>query len=49
MRYLWERPHRIDGAAFRAAVPGFRETPPAEAIRAALRGLGHLPAAALPN
>ena len=36
MRYLWEVPHRIDGAAFDAALPGFRMTPADEAIAAAL-------------
>ncbi|MEE3099980.1 MAG: epimerase, partial [Pseudomonadota bacterium] len=35
MRYLWEVPHRIDGAGFDAALPGFRRTPVDEAIAAA--------------
>ena len=32
MRYLWDRPHAIDGSKLRAALPDFRETPVAEAI-----------------
>lgn len=27
MRYLWNKPHRMDGSAFRAVLPDFRETP----------------------
>lgn len=37
MRYLWERPHRIDGAALMAALPEFRATPLEDAVAAALR------------
>lgn len=33
MRYLWEMPHRLDGAEFARLLPGFRETPLAEALR----------------
>lgn len=32
MRYLWNTPHRIEGSALRAALPGFVETPLAEAM-----------------
>lgn len=41
MRYLWNTPHWLDGAAFDAAVPGFRvtglDTALASAVPAALR------------
>lgn len=40
MRYLWDMPHRIDRARFDTLVPGFRETPPEEAVSAALAGIG---------
>jgi hypothetical protein len=36
MRYLWETPHRIDGARLRAALPELRETPLEAALRAAV-------------
>ena len=36
MRYLWDMPHRLDGTAFAAALPDFRETPPDEALARAL-------------
>ncbi|MEM9724668.1 MAG: NAD(P)H-binding protein [Pseudomonadota bacterium] len=41
MRYLWDQAHEIDGAAFAAALPEFKETP----IRAALTDAvaDHLP------
>lgn len=37
MRYLWNKPHQMDGSAFRAVLPDFRQTPISEALhRAAL-------------
>lgn len=36
MRYLWDVPHRIDGADFEALLPDFPATPLDEAVRAAL-------------
>lgn len=38
MRYLWDRPHRICGKDFQAALPGFRMTPLDEAVAEALAG-----------
>lgn len=37
MRYLWDHPHRLDGAAFRAAVPGFRATRAEDALAPLVR------------
>lgn len=42
MRYLWQRPHRLDGSELAALLPGFRPTPPDVAITAALAGLGQI-------
>lgn len=39
MRYLWDRPHRIDGAALAAALPDFTPTPALDAIAASLAGI----------
>ena len=36
MRYLWQRPHAIDGAKLRAALPDFQPTPVREVISACL-------------
>lgn len=36
MRYLWSKPHHLDGSALRAVVPDLPETPLAEAMRQAL-------------
>lgn len=36
MRYLWNKPHRLDGARFAQLLPGFRETDPVDALRVAL-------------
>ncbi|MCV2887716.1 Rossmann-fold NAD(P)-binding domain-containing protein [Ruegeria aquimaris] len=36
MRYLWNTPHRLDGAAFDALLPGFRQTPLAKALAQAV-------------
>ncbi|MEL6464020.1 MAG: epimerase [Pseudomonadota bacterium] len=36
MRYLWERPHAIDGTKLRAALPGFRMTQAGQAVAACL-------------
>lgn len=35
MRYLWNKPHQMDGHALRAILPDFRETPIPEAVAAA--------------
>jgi nucleoside-diphosphate-sugar epimerase len=35
MRYLWDMPHQVDGAALRALLPEFRETPVNEALHRA--------------
>lgn len=32
MRYLWDKPHQMDGSALRALLPDFKETPVAEAL-----------------
>ena len=47
MRYLWDRPHQIDGTDFSALFPDFRPTPTAEAIRASLVGTGQMRGTAL--
>ncbi|MEM6373030.1 MAG: NAD(P)H-binding protein [Pseudomonadota bacterium] len=36
MRYLWQRPHRVNGAKLTAALPGFVPTPVEEAIERAM-------------
>ena len=38
MRYLWTRPHRIDGTAFGTLLPEFEATPRTQALRQALEG-----------
>ena len=38
MRYLWNRPHQLDGAAFQSLVPGFQATPLLTALHPALFG-----------
>ncbi len=35
MRYLWDMPHRLDGAMFDSLLPGFRHTDLSEALAAA--------------
>ena len=45
MRYLWDKPHRLDDAALRAALPGFRPTDPATALARALAPLAPKPKA----
>lgn len=35
MRYLWDKPHQMDGTALRAILPDFRETPISEALASA--------------
>ncbi len=42
MRYLWDRPHRIDAADFTRALPDFQPTEPHDAVRASLIGCGQL-------
>ncbi len=42
MRYLWNTPHRLSDAKFKALLPDFRVTPANEALRAAT---AHLPGA----
>lgn len=37
MRYLWDMPHRIDGAALARLLPGFTPTPPVAALASVLR------------
>lgn len=37
MSYLWRIPHYLDGAAFRTALPDFRETPLEVALASAIR------------
>lgn len=39
MRYLWQNPHRIDGSALAARVPGFTPTPLDDALRQATKAL----------
>jgi nucleoside-diphosphate-sugar epimerase len=36
MRYLWDKPHRLEGETFRRFLPDFRETPMKEALAHAL-------------
>ncbi|MBV7408860.1 MULTISPECIES: epimerase [Roseobacteraceae] len=36
MQYIWHRPHQVDGAKLRAALPEFRETPVRDAIATSL-------------
>ena len=36
LRYLWDTPHRLDGAVLRQALPAFRATPLQEALRLAV-------------
>lgn len=36
MRYLWEKPHFLDGETFDALLPGFTPTDPAEALARAI-------------
>ena len=38
MRYLWDTPHWLDGSRFEGLLPGFKHTPPAQAIMRALPG-----------
>lgn len=45
MRYLWERPHALDGSALRAFAGPVPTTPLAEALVASLRALSPLPGA----
>lgn len=40
MRYLWDRPHRLDGTDVERLLPGFTPTPPEQAIRLSLQELG---------
>ena len=42
MRYLWTRPHRIDGAELRRVLPGFRATPLERGLEETLRRLGSM-------
>lgn len=34
MRYLWDTPHRLDGARFAELVPGFQATAAQDVLRA---------------
>ncbi|MCR8548273.1 epimerase [Salipiger sp. P9] len=49
MRYLWNMPHRLDPAPFRALLPEFRTTPAEEALRAATAHLMDPPASRAPS
>ncbi len=40
MRYLWNRPHGLDGAVFADLLPDFEETPVQIAVRMSLTGTG---------
>ena len=42
MRYLWDRPHRIEPTEFSRALLGFQPTEPLDAVRASLTGCGQL-------
>jgi nucleoside-diphosphate-sugar epimerase len=48
MRYLWSKPHRLDGARFAELLPGFRATDPLTAVATAL-GSGHGRSGATPR
>ncbi len=37
MRYLWSKPHHLDGARFKALLPDFRATPVETALASALQ------------
>ena len=37
MRYLWSKPHHLDGTRFNALLPDFQPTPVTEAVRSALQ------------
>lgn len=39
MRYLWQKPHRIDGRALEAMIEGYQATPLGEALRQAVKPL----------
>lgn len=47
MRYLWDRPHRIDGATLAGFLPDFIPTEAGDAVRASVTGCGVLPASPL--
>lgn len=49
MRYLWNMPHRLDPAPFRAILPEFRTTSPEEALRQATAFLNEAPASPTPD
>lgn len=50
MRYLWDKPHRLDGAAFETLLPDFSPTDPLEAVaQAVAAALGSTPAADPPK
>ncbi len=42
MRYVWDRPHRIESAEFGRVLPDFQPTDPSDAVRASLTGCGQL-------
>ena len=39
MRYLWQRPHEVDGTALHALIPGFSQTPVDKALAQAVKPL----------
>jgi nucleoside-diphosphate-sugar epimerase len=48
MRYLWQRPHQLDGSALQALVGKLPHTPLQHAVRASLAELGLLPQPSAP-
>jgi nucleoside-diphosphate-sugar epimerase len=44
MRYLWQRPHRLDGRRLQALLGAMPQTPLDEVVRQCIAGLGHRPA-----
>lgn len=49
MRYLWQRPHRLDDTSLRALIGPVPHTPLQLAVTASLAELGQLPQAPLPS
>jgi hypothetical protein len=45
MRYLWQRPHALDGSALRAFAGSIQNTPLRDALVASLRALSGSPSA----
>lgn len=47
MRYLWQKPHHLDGTAFAEVLPEFRSTDPVTALAAATAHIPHDASAAM--